>query len=156
MDQRHPKEADSRIQSKVVSARSIYLQRRLRERIFPLGFVEPDWDMLLELASAAERRDKLSVKSLCLASGVPATTALRYLGKLEEAGLAERCDDPNDARRIFVSLTASGRRMMADYLGALHEAEEGNSALRTSETSDLETQIGQVVRQYLQQREFQP
>jgi len=112
--------------------------------------------MLLELASAAERRDKLSVKSLCLASGVPATTALRYLGKLEEAGLAERCDDPNDARRIFVSLTASGRRMMADYLGALHEAEEGNSALRTSETSDLETQIGQVVRQYLQQREFQP
>jgi len=68
-------------------------------------FRDPAWDMLLELFVSKESGRRLSVSSLCLASGVPPTTALRHLSRLEKHGLITRTGDPDDNRRWFVEPT---------------------------------------------------
>jgi DNA-binding MarR family transcriptional regulator len=55
------------------------------------------------------------VTSICLASGVPATTALRRLDELLEMGLVRRIKDENDARRVLVALTPEGERRLKNY-----------------------------------------
>ena len=87
--------------------------RRSRQEIFgdPL-FGEPAWDMLLELYSANLQGRQESVSSLCIASGVPSTTALRWINTLEEEEWIERQADPSDGRRSFLSLTPKGLAAM--------------------------------------------
>lgn len=82
-------------------------------------FGEPAWDMLLDLYLADILSKRVSVSSLCGASKVPATTALRWIGHLTDQGLLERKSDPCDGRRIFLSLSAAGLRRMDDYFGSL-------------------------------------
>lgn len=68
-------------------------------------FGEPAWEMLLELYDAKSRGRRESVSSLCFASGVPQTTALRWVSRLECDGWLTRSPDPKDARRFFVEAT---------------------------------------------------
>jgi len=79
-------------------------------------FGEPAWDLLLDLfVSECQGRD-IQVSSACIASAVPATTALRWITILEQGGLLERFDDPRDRRRCMVKLTDAGRSAMINYL----------------------------------------
>lgn len=89
-------------------ARQHYKHRREREKLFgtPDLFGEPAWDMLIDLFIAAEEGKKISVSSLCLASAVPMTTALRWISILESRELIHRTADSLDARRSFLSLAA--------------------------------------------------
>ena len=88
-----------------------------RMNYFPSGlFADPAWDMLLDLTHARLAGKHISVSSLCIASGVPATTALRRITDLVEKGLAVRIKDNNDGRRIFVELTDDGFARMIHYL----------------------------------------
>lgn len=88
-------------------ARQHYKNRREREKLFgtPDLFGEPAWDMLIDLFIAAEEGKKISVSSLCLASAVPMTTALRWISILESRELIHRTADSLDARRSFLSLS---------------------------------------------------
>ena len=65
--------------------------------------------MLLELYDADFTGRRISVSSLCFASGVPQTTALRWIKVLEREGQIKRTPDPRDGRRYFVELTESAR-----------------------------------------------
>jgi len=65
-------------------------------------FRDPAWDMLLDLVVAADERRAVSVSGLCHASGVPTTTALRHVERLETLGLLKRTPDPADKRRFWV------------------------------------------------------
>lgn len=98
-------------------ARSTYRDRRRRADIFadPALFGEPAWDILLDLFIAAKERKRLPVTSACIGAAVPATTALRWLTVLEEKGLIMRENDSNDARRVFVRLSAEGYEKMVAY-----------------------------------------
>ncbi len=59
----------------------IIRQRQLRARFFDGElFADPAWDMLLDLTAARVEARRVSVTSLCIASGVPPTTALRWIG----------------------------------------------------------------------------
>jgi DNA-binding MarR family transcriptional regulator len=69
---------------------------------------EPCWDILLDLAHARFTCADISVTSACLASGVPATTALRCLTILEEHGLLTRSPSPKDRRSSVVRITDLG------------------------------------------------
>ncbi len=85
--------------------RRIIRQRQQRARFFDGDlFADPAWDMLLDLTAARAEHSRVSVTSLCIASGVPPTTALRWIGQMTEAGLLQRVEDETDRRRAFISL----------------------------------------------------
>lgn len=88
-------------------AKEYYRKRRLREQMFenPDLFADPAWDILIDLFIASEEGHQISVSSACIASGVPASTALRWIKILEDTGHIARHQDPSDARRIFISLS---------------------------------------------------
>ena len=75
--------------------------------------------MLLDLTAARAEHRRVSVTSLCIASGVPTTTALRWIKLLEQAGFVERVEDDTDRRRAFVSLTEIGVESVARYFEAI-------------------------------------
>jgi len=100
--------------------RRIIRQRQLRARFFdPALFADPAWDMLLDLAAARAEHKRVSVTSLCIASGVPPTTALRWIGQLTAAGLLERVNDEADRRRAFIALSDATADAMARYFAEL-------------------------------------
>ncbi len=87
------------------AARAWTRLRRMREKLLgPDLFADPAWDMLLDLYVEYKAGRSPSVSSLCLASHVPVTTALRWITKLEHDGLITRSHDPKDGRRIYVHL----------------------------------------------------
>ncbi len=86
--------------------RFLIRQRRKRASLFGADlFSDPAWDMLLDLAAARLENERVSVSSLCLASGAPQTTALRWIAMLQDAGLVVRRADPLDSRRAYIELT---------------------------------------------------
>ena len=106
--------------------RRIIRQRQLRARFFDGDlFADPAWDMLLDLTAARAEHSRVSVTSLCIASGVPPTTALRWIGQMTDAGLLERVEDETDRRRAFITLTDKAADTMARYF-----AEVGAQASR--------------------------
>jgi DNA-binding MarR family transcriptional regulator len=78
-------------------------------------FADPAWDMLLALYAAELGQQRVPVSSLCVASNVPMTTALRWIAHLEREKLIARTPDPLDARRFFLSLTRSASEALAQY-----------------------------------------
>ena len=100
--------------------RRIIRQRRSREQFFGQAlFADPAWDMLLDLTAARAEHLRVSVTSLCIASGVPTTTALRWINQLFEVGLLQRVEDPDDRRRTFIVLSDRAADCMARYFHSL-------------------------------------
>jgi len=96
--------------------RRIIRQRQLRARFFDAElFADPAWDMLLDLTAARAEHQRVSVTSLCIASGVPPTTALRWIGQMTESGLFQRVEDDADRRRAFIALSDRSADAMARY-----------------------------------------
>ncbi len=96
--------------------RKIIRQRQLRSRFFEGElFADPAWDMLLDLTAARAEHKRVSVTSLCIASGVPPTTALRWISQLTSAGLFCRAEDSTDRRRAFIALSDTAADGMARY-----------------------------------------
>lgn len=107
--------------------RRIIRQRQLRARFFDGDlFADPAWDILLDLTAARVEHLRVSVTSLCIASGVPPTTALRWISQMVDAGLLERVEDETDRRRAFIALTDKAADSMARYF-----VELGKDAVRT-------------------------
>lgn len=100
---------------------ALYALRRKRDAISGRKslFGEPGWDILLDLYIADRRRTEIQVSSVCLDAGVPSTTILRWIARLEEDNLVYREADTNDARRRYVRLTDEGRNLMRSVLKAL-------------------------------------
>ncbi|WP_141395854.1 hypothetical protein [Sphingomonas spermidinifaciens] len=97
--------------------------RRMRDQFFEGDlFADPAWDMLLDLYAAHLEHQRVSVSSLCIAAAVPATTALRWITTMREAGLFERHDDPFDRRRAYVGLSETAITGMRRYCAAVRRA----------------------------------
>ena len=100
------------------AAAEIYRMRRERDRLMPAGLMgEPAWDMLLALYS--EEPGKLPPSSLCYASGVPSSTALRWIEVLSQQGLVERTEHKRDPHLVLLSLTGKGRTIVERCLKAM-------------------------------------
>lgn len=103
--------------------RRIIRQRQLRARFFDGDlFADPAWDILLDLTAARAEHARVSVTSLCIASGVPPTTALRWISQMVETGLLERIEDEVDRRRAFITLTDKAAEAMARYFAEIGTA----------------------------------
>ena len=104
----------------------IYESRRLRARFLSLSLLgEPVWDMVLALYCFSARGRRMSVSSLCYASGVPPTTALRWIGVMEERDLVCRSKDHRDGRKTYLHLTEQGKQAMQLYLRSIHNSLRG-------------------------------
>jgi len=100
--------------------REIIRQRHLRTQFFDAAlFADPAWDILLDLTAAKAEGKQVSVSSLCIASGVPPTTALRWITQMTDTGLLERVQDRGDRRRAFIALSAKAAAAMAAYFQRL-------------------------------------
>lgn len=100
-------------------AARIYRARREREGLLPRGlFSEPAWDMLLDLY-VNDNGSGIATSSLCIASNVPATTALRWIQTLADRGLIERHTSDMDQRMTLICLSESGWRMMHDTISRM-------------------------------------
>ena len=100
--------------------RRMIRERQLRARFFERDlFADPAWDILLDLTAARAEHARVSVTSLCIASGVPPTTALRWISQMTEAGLLERVEDDSDRRRVFIALSDKAADAMARYFALL-------------------------------------
>ncbi len=91
-------------------AEELYLARRRRDRVFQEFdlFGEPAWDMMLDLFVMQAHDRQVSVSSSCIASAAPATTALRYIKKLEDYEIITTAADPYDRRRRYLKLSSTG------------------------------------------------
>lgn len=99
------------------TVRTMIRLRRLRRQIFEGNlFLDPAWDMMLDLLAARLETKRVSVSSLCLASGAPPTTALRWIRALEGRGVLVRSADPKDGRRVYVSLSEDAASKMIEFL----------------------------------------
>lgn len=97
-------------------AKREYVQRNRRARYFEGNlFADPAWDILLDLFIGKIAGLRLSITSVCIASQVPSTTALRWIKQLEGEGLLLRTDDTTDHRRSFIELTDRAFDAMAAY-----------------------------------------
>jgi len=107
-------------QGRANQARTLIRQRRLRNDFLPATlFGEPSWDMLLDLYAAHYEGHPVSVSSLCIASAVPSTTALRAIEAMEREGCVVRERDPSDGRRIFLKLSDARRAELDAYFDQL-------------------------------------
>jgi MarR family transcriptional regulator, temperature-dependent positive regulator of motility len=99
-------------------AKTLYHARRRRDAAAGIGglFGEPAWDILLDVFIAQKSRREIQVSSVCIEAGVPSTTILRWLARLEQEGLIYRASDNVDGRRRYVRLTEAGDAMMARML----------------------------------------
>jgi len=103
--------------------RKIIRQRQLRGRFFEGElFADPAWDMLLDLTAARAEHKRVSVTSLCIASGVPPTTALRWISQMSDLGLFCRAEDETDRRRAFITLSDKATEAMALYFADVGSA----------------------------------
>src|SRR3546814_13389087 len=95
----------------------------MRTRFFDGAlFADPAWDMLLDLTAARAEHVRVSVTSLCIASGVPPTTALRWISQMVDVGLFVRTEDGVDKRRAFIALSDHAAAAMARYFAELGKA----------------------------------
>ena len=85
-------------------------------------FRDPAWDMLLDLFASHERGERVSAIALSLSSGVPQSTALRTIQRLEEKGLIVREGDPDDLRRSWIRATPEVLSGIATMAGLFAEA----------------------------------
>ena len=96
--------------------RQVQAARQLRAELFSEQlFSDPAWDILLELYALHLEQLRTSVSSVCVAASVPASTALRWIAKLEADGLVVRTEDQLDARRSWIALTSDGVERMKSY-----------------------------------------
>jgi len=98
-------------------AESEYKSRRKRAKFIDEELLgEPAWDMLLDLFVQNAHRQRVSVTSVCKASGVADTTALRWLTMLERYELVRRVPALRDRRVQFVELSDKGLVAMSKWL----------------------------------------
>lgn len=98
-------------------------ERKIRASIFDAEIADsPAWQILLDLWSAPGDDLHNYVSSIAIGTGLPLTTALRYIESLLNAGLVERRRDTGDGRRVLVLLTEKARWLFSQYQALLDES----------------------------------
>lgn len=72
----------------------------------------------LDALDLLARQEGIRMRDLADALRVDASTATRTVDRLVEAGLAERCGDPADGRRVVVHPSDKGRALHAELAEA--------------------------------------
>jgi len=101
-------------------ARQELSRRSLVQRSLPNPiWHEACWVVMLDLFLRRDDPKGVSAKAASLASGLPPSTALRFIEKLEQAGLVTAEWSKDDRRRKILSLTPDGHAVVTRTLLAL-------------------------------------
>jgi hypothetical protein len=92
----------------------------------PTLFVNPALNILLDLYISQQDGHAVNVSNACVASGAPATTALRYIARLSQIGLVQKTEDTRDHRVCYLALTPFG---LDNVVRALDDAMESDRRL---------------------------
>lgn len=111
--------ANSFDENLIESAKLLMHFRRELEKYFPrFTFHDESWDVLLELFLSTAHGEELCVKQVLLSTGMPATSAMRLLERLEGAGLIFKSRSIQDRRQTMVNFTEEGIQSTASMLKA--------------------------------------
>ena len=87
---------------------------RLNERLNSIGQTQARWEALFWVSVSG---DAATQSELAERIGVEGPTLVRMLNRLEQEGLVERKDAPNDRRAKIIRLTPKGEAVIADIVG---------------------------------------
>lgn len=111
-------------------AEAIYRDRQRRFKYLPsVPFAEPAWDLLLDLYFRTCRNERVSISDACVASGVPAATALRWIDLLVACDLMVREADAADRRRIWLKPTDKCMSQLQGYFSNMIFLQSAEQAL---------------------------
>jgi hypothetical protein len=98
-------------------ARRLARARQERERFFPSELLgEPGWSLMLDLFVAHHEGRMVNTSGACFGANVAQTTGLRWLDKLDAAGLITRRPHPQDTRFVMIALSPDGVARMTAVL----------------------------------------
>lgn len=106
-----------------ICRRLIRERRLVKDMLGTALCANPNWDMLLDLYLAELEHRSLYQSALCLAAHIPESSAHRWTVKLAEQGVLLRRIDPEDRRRVSVSLapaTAAALHRIMERIGEVH------------------------------------
>ena len=110
----HSASSDTELAAK---AQKYLRMRRKRADLFGADlFADPAWDIMLDLFAAGIEGRVVSITSACIASGVPTTTALRWVALLVSRGTICRIPDSRDHRRSYLFLSDEAKTVMSEWL----------------------------------------
>jgi len=102
---------------------NLLAQAEVRRRLQPdLSPYDESWDFMMALAQGGLQGRVPSVSGLCRQVGCPLATGQRRVERLEELGLIQRSQDPDNLRRHRVELTDRGRGLIDAYVDNLSAA----------------------------------
>ncbi|HEY9090341.1 helix-turn-helix domain-containing protein [Parasphingorhabdus sp.] len=82
-------------------------------------FADSCWNMCLDTYICDLKGKKVTVSSIAHGSGIPMTTAMRYLNVMTEEGMLQKSPNPSDNRMIFLSISASCKAKISAILRQL-------------------------------------
>ena len=68
-------------------------------------FADSCWNMCLDIYICGLKEERVTVSGIAHSSGIPMTTAMRYINVMAEQGLIKKTQNPADNRMTFVSLS---------------------------------------------------
>lgn len=83
-------------------------------------FADSCWNMCLDIYICDLKDEKVTVSSIAHSSGIPMTTAMRYINVMAEEGLLEKSPNPLDNRMIFISTSATCKDRISTILHHLN------------------------------------
>lgn len=104
----------------VIKQLELAVRARLDAVLKPAGVTALQYTAL----SVLERRPTMSASDLARASFVRAQSTADLVAALTRRGLIERSVDPNNRRRLLISLTEEGYAFLAEYDPLVAELEE--------------------------------
>lgn len=105
-------------------AAKLMMDRKSRDAQFGAGlFSDPAWDIMLALYVGKLQQIRMKTTALIEDSGVPSTTALRWINALSERGYLDKSSNPTDARSTLIEMTDTAAVLMTDFLKRSERAE---------------------------------
>lgn len=119
------------------------------ERIRPLGLTPPQAGVLRRLGQFPGQ----SQRELADALGMHPPRLVALIDELEDRGLVARERDPGDRRNYAISLTAEGRRALAELAGVAREHE---LAIAAALDADERAQLLALLRRLADEQDLSP
>lgn len=103
----------------IARAEQLLAWSRFKAKTLSLGsglFADSCWNMCLDIYICDLKEEQITVSSIAHSSGIPMTTAMRYINVMAEELLLEKTPNPSDHRMIFVSTSAACKEKISAIL----------------------------------------